>query len=59
MQVIGTWDDHFYGLNDAGKQFSGEVFAQSFLLDFLDETEDGKRCALRNAGVNFFHFKVV
>ncbi|OEL37103.1 hypothetical protein BAE44_0001875 [Dichanthelium oligosanthes] len=42
-QVIGTWDDHDYGLNDAGKEFSGKVFTQRLLLDFLDEAEDSKR----------------
>ena len=52
MQVIGTWDDHDYGLNDAGKEFSGKVFTQRLLLDFLDEAEDSKRYALRNTGIN-------
>ncbi|KAL6634682.1 hypothetical protein ACP70R_027353 [Stipagrostis hirtigluma subsp. patula] len=42
-QVIGTWDDHDYGLNDAGKEFEGKVFTQRLLLDFLDETEDSSR----------------
>lgn len=42
-QVIGTWDDHDYGLNDAGKEFSGKVFTQRLLLDFLDEAEDSSR----------------
>ncbi|CAL5021164.1 unnamed protein product [Urochloa decumbens] len=48
-QVIGTWDDHDYGLNDAGKEFSGKVFTQRLLLDFLDEAEDSKR--RKQAGV--------
>lgn len=61
MQVIGTWDDHDYGLNDAGKEYSGKVFTQRLLLDFLDEPEDSKRYALRNNRVNldFIHFYVV
>ncbi|TVU29472.1 hypothetical protein EJB05_21038, partial [Eragrostis curvula] len=42
-QVIGTWDDHDYGLNDAGKEFSGKVFTQRLMLDFLDEAEDSPR----------------
>uniref|UniRef100_A0A0E0K1T9 PhoD-like phosphatase metallophosphatase domain-containing protein n=1 Tax=Oryza punctata TaxID=4537 RepID=A0A0E0K1T9_ORYPU len=42
-QVIGTWDDHDYGLNDAGKEFSGKVTTQRLLLDFLDEAEDSSR----------------
>uniref|UniRef100_A0A0D9VHQ8 PhoD-like phosphatase metallophosphatase domain-containing protein n=1 Tax=Leersia perrieri TaxID=77586 RepID=A0A0D9VHQ8_9ORYZ len=42
-QVIGTWDDHDYGLNDAGKEFSGKVLNQRLLLDFLDEAKDSSR----------------
>ncbi|EEC73508.1 hypothetical protein EE612_012139 [Oryza sativa] len=42
-QVIGTWDDHDYGLNDAGKEFGGKVTSQRLLLDFLDEAEDSSR----------------
>ncbi len=34
--VIGTWDDHDYGANDAGKEFSKKVESQQLLLDFLD-----------------------
>jgi hypothetical protein len=58
LQVIGTWDDHDYGLNDAGKEFSGKVVTQRLMLDFLDEPEDSKRYALRNNGgiLNFFMF---
>ncbi|AQK72214.1 Calcineurin-like metallo-phosphoesterase superfamily protein [Zea mays] len=48
-QVLGTWDDHDYGLNDAGKELSGKVIAQRLMLDFLDEPEDSKR--RKQAGV--------
>jgi hypothetical protein len=58
LQVIGTWDDHDYVLNDAGKEFSGKVFTQRLLLDFLDEAEDSKRYALRNTGVDL-EFRLV
>lgn len=43
FQVIGTWDDHDYGLNDAGKEFSEKVTNQMLLLDFLDEPQDSPR----------------
>ncbi|XVE69543.1 hypothetical protein DITRI_Ditri10aG0000100 [Diplodiscus trichospermus] len=36
-KVIGTWDDHDYGLNDAGKEFPAKTTNQRLLLDFLDE----------------------
>lgn len=35
-QVIGTWDDHDYGANDAGKEFAKKAESQQLLLDFLD-----------------------
>ncbi|KAJ6411813.1 hypothetical protein OIU84_004976 [Salix udensis] len=42
-QVVGTWDDHDYGLNDAGKEFGGKITNQKLLLDFLDEPQDSPR----------------
>ncbi|XP_037447190.1 uncharacterized protein LOC119316902 isoform X2 [Triticum dicoccoides] len=48
-RVIGTWDDHDYGVNDAGKEYSGKVLSQRLLLDFLDEDEDSPR--RKQAGV--------
>ncbi|XP_045786345.1 uncharacterized protein LOC123881666 [Trifolium pratense] len=48
-EVIGTWDDHDYGLNDAGKEFHGKRTNQKLLLDFLDEPEDSPR--RKQAGV--------
>ncbi|XP_074273435.1 uncharacterized protein LOC141597028 [Silene latifolia] len=48
-KVIGTWDDHDYGLNDAGKEFAGKVTNQKLLLDFLDEPIDSPR--RKQAGV--------
>lgn len=42
-KVIGTWDDHDYGKNDAGKEFASKVAAQKELLDFLDEPAESPR----------------
>lgn len=42
-KVIGTWDDHDYGLNDAGKEFPHKIANQRLLLDFLDEPQDSPR----------------
>lgn len=36
IPVIGTWDDHDYGLNDGGKEFSVKKESQQEFLDFLD-----------------------
>lgn len=42
-RVIGTWDDHDYGLNDGGKEFTARAASQQALLDFLDEPADSPR----------------
>jgi alkaline phosphatase D len=34
--VIGTWDDHDYGVNDGGKYFSKKEESKTELLRFLD-----------------------
>lgn len=34
--VIGTWDDHDYGVNDGGKYFSKKNESKKAALDFLD-----------------------
>jgi len=34
--VIGTWDDHDYGINDGGKFFSRKKESKELALDFLD-----------------------
>lgn len=41
--VIGTWDDHDYGENNAGKEFSKKAESQQLLLDFLDEPQNSPR----------------
>ena len=39
MPVIGTWDDHDYGVNDGGKYYSMKGESKKELLDFLDVEE--------------------
>ena len=38
--VIGTWDDHDYGKNDAGEEFEGKQEAKDAFLKFFDIPED-------------------
>ncbi|XP_024991393.1 uncharacterized protein LOC112525467 isoform X2 [Cynara cardunculus var. scolymus] len=45
-KVIGTWDDHDYGLNDAGKEFKQKDTNQRLMLDFLDEPQDSPRLTI-------------
>ncbi|THH36454.1 DUF1499 domain-containing protein [Neolewinella litorea] len=34
--IYGTWDDHDYGSNDAGREWQGRDMAKELMLDFLD-----------------------
>ena len=33
--ILGTWDDHDYGLNDSGAEFREKVASQKLFLDFF------------------------
>jgi len=43
--VVGTWDDHDFGKNDAGKEFPAKNHSKRLLLDFLDVP---KKAPVRN-----------
>lgn len=40
VPVIGTWDDHDFGANDAGKEFPKRSESQELMLNFLDVPAD-------------------
>jgi len=40
VRIIGTWDDHDYGINDGGKYFSKKKESKELFMDFLDIRED-------------------
>ncbi|MEM1083687.1 MAG: alkaline phosphatase D family protein [Verrucomicrobiota bacterium] len=42
-KILGTWDDHDYGENDAGKEYPMRKESQQVFLDFLDEPEGSVR----------------
>jgi alkaline phosphatase D len=42
-KILGIWDDHDYGKNDAGREFPKRVESQAALLDFLGEPKDSPR----------------
>lgn len=42
-QVIGTWDDHDYGENNAGTEFSAKSDSQQEFLNFLEEPIESAR----------------
>lgn len=42
-RVIGTWDDHDYGANDAGAEYPKKRESQQLFLDFLGEPRESAR----------------
>lgn len=42
-KVLGTWDDHDFGANDAGVEYPKKVKSQELLLDFLGVDENSPR----------------
>jgi alkaline phosphatase D len=42
-QIIGTWDDHDYGVNDGNKTFIHKNYTREWFLDFLEEPSDSPR----------------
>lgn len=41
--VLGIWDDHDYGENNAGKEYPKKVESQQLFLQFIDEPKESKR----------------
>jgi alkaline phosphatase D len=39
-QILGTWDDHDYGLNDGGEEYPYKKESQQLLFDFLGTPND-------------------
>jgi alkaline phosphatase D len=39
-KIIGTWDDHDYGVNDGGKNYSMKKESKDLFMDFLDIPPD-------------------
>ena len=55
VPVIGTWDDHDYGINDGGVEYSKKDSVQQIFLDFFDVALDDPR---RNQQGVYFSKKV-
>lgn len=47
--VIGIWDDHDYGENDAGAEYPKKVESKQIMLDFFGEPKHSER-RMRNDG---------
>jgi alkaline phosphatase D len=49
MRIVGTWDDHDYGINDGGREYPRRAESQQAFLDFIGEPSDSAR--RRQAGI--------
>ncbi|MBA4746383.1 MAG: alkaline phosphatase family protein [Muricauda sp.] len=43
VPIIGTWDDHDFGVNDGGSDFSIKAESQQVFLDFMGVPKDSER----------------
>ena len=43
MPILGVWDDHDYGANDAGGEYPMKRESQKLFLDFIGEPENSPR----------------
>ena len=43
VETIGTWDDHDYGINDGGAEYSKKDSVQQIFLDFFDIDQNDPR----------------
>lgn len=43
IPIVGTWDDHDYGLNDGGTEFHAKKESQKEFLDFMGVAENSPR----------------
>lgn len=41
--ILGTWDDHDYGVNDGGEEFPAKQESQQLFLDFMRVAENDPR----------------
>ncbi|MDF1814900.1 MAG: alkaline phosphatase D family protein [Verrucomicrobiales bacterium] len=41
--VLATWDDHDYGVNDGGAEYTKKAEAQKIFVDFWNDPEDSPR----------------
>lgn len=43
IEILATWDDHDYGLNDGGAEYPKKTEAQQLFLDFIDVDKNNER----------------
>ena len=51
-KIIGIWDDHDYGKNDAGKEFELKHETRELFLDYIEEPMDSIRRLDKNSTIH-------
>ena len=54
--VLGTWDDHDFGANDADRTFPLKDENRELFLDFIDEPEDSERRMQKHTPIHQDYF---
>ena len=52
--IIGIWDDHDYGINDAGIEYAKKIESKKLMLDFLDVPKNADVRKKRDAAYQSF-----
>ena len=55
-EIIGIWDDHDYGMNDGGKEWSVKDQKKELMFDFLDEPENSPRRSYDGVYISYDYF---
>ena len=55
-EIIGIWDDHDYGLNDGGKEWSVKDQKKELMFEFLDEPENSPRRNYDGVYISYDYF---
>ena len=51
-RVIGVWDDHDYGVDNGGMDFSLKHDVREMYLDFIEEPKDSSRRLDANSSIH-------
>jgi alkaline phosphatase D len=51
-KVVGVWDDHDYGINDGGMEFSLKNETREMFLRFIREPQDSPRSMDKNSPIH-------
>lgn len=54
-KITGIWDDHDYGLNDGGKEFSAKQISQKAFCNFMDLGSDD----IRRSRLGIYHSETI